>query len=99
MLSRCQIPLCAHHPTAQQLCKLCCSKAWEEIFQGILEWAQCLPKAQQPGLPPAANTSPIYDIIWDKLSAPGPRGNTNSSQRIEQHLESSYGRHGLEKQL
>lgn len=45
-----------------------------------------------------ANTSPVYDIIGDKLSAPSPRGNTSSSPRIKLHLESSHGHHALGKQ-
>lgn len=40
-------PLCAHHPTACQLLRFSCLKAWEEISQGNLEQGQCLPKPQQ----------------------------------------------------
>lgn len=43
-------------------------------------------------------TNDVCDNIWDKLSAPSPTGNTNSSPRIEQHLESSHGCCALRKQ-
>lgn len=53
-------PLCS--PSHCQLGRFCCLKAWEEIFQGNVEEGQCLPQ-----------TTPICDMIWDKVSAPAPQ--------------------------
>lgn len=78
-------PLCS--PSHCQLGRFCCLKAWEEIFQGNVEQGQCLPQ-----------TTPICDIVWDKVSASSPRGDTNRSLRIEWHLEASHGCHALGKQ-
>lgn len=78
-------PLCSpsHCPTAVQVLLF---KSLGRNFPGKSGAGSVPAQPQQPGLPPAANTTPICDIIWDKLSAPSPRGNTNSSWRIERHL-------------